>query len=163
VVLYGPVRRVLVLAVALSLAFGAAAVAASSLPNTLAFEGNSARGHFAIEIITACNATDPHCANRSNRKTTVVNFSINLGPPNRKCLATGELDTFNIPLKGNSFKQTAGSEDVIFTVSGTFHGTKRVSGKIVAPRSCGGTDLYNVRYKGTWPEIGHTGYPPHGV
>jgi hypothetical protein len=150
-------------AAVLWLASGSAAVAASPLKNELDFQGVSAHGHFAIEILTECTRTDPRCANRSDRKTTFVGVGLNVGPQSSKCGASGQYDDFGIALKGDSFRQTAGSDGDTFTVSGTFEGSKQVVGKIVAPPSCGGTDTFVATYKGQWPDVTNTGYPPDGV
>jgi hypothetical protein len=92
--------------------------------------------------------------------TTEIGVVLNLGPSSSRCSFAGEYQGFEIPLKGKSFSQKTTSG---FTVTGTFTSATRVTGKVVAPASCGGTDTFSAKYAGLWPMVTNPPYPPHGV
>jgi hypothetical protein len=143
------------------LVLATAALAAVTPKNNENFIGLSAHGKFGIYVHTLCSVSSTSCVPTSDHKTGAVGVGLLLGnKPTRKCGDVGIEEEFGIPLKGSRFSQVAGTAGITFTITGTFTSATRVTGKIIAPAGCGGTDSYTAKLSST--AFGPPN-PPHGV
>lgn len=146
--------------VLLTFTLAAPALGATTPANNESFTGVSAHTKFGIYIHTPCSTKAITCPFVSDRKTGAVGIGLFVGDkPTRRCADVGIEEEFATPLKGNTFAQVAGSAGITFTISETFTSATRVSGKIVAPMGCGGTDTVTAKLSTVF--VPPT--PPHGV
>jgi hypothetical protein len=128
-----------VLAVLLSVAVATAAVAPAPPKRGLHLSGTSAHKRYTVEVVTHCLTPGCHLATEVSIDLTVGTLGQTSGPcPSATDALVGPIVDGRFTATGSFF--LAGSKMAKFSIGGRFTGARRITGRIVGPRACGGAD-----------------------
>lgn len=131
--------RAVVVALSAALLVTATVALAANPSNNGWFDGISKRGIFGVLVNTLCSKDGPTCADSQSSKTNAVLMTVQVGNrPFKACSASNVHHNYLTSLKHGRFEEAVKG----FTVSGYFTTKTRLTGKIIAPKTCGGTDTY---------------------